>query len=279
VVARWQLLELEMSARAIEHRIATGRLHPMHRGVYAAGRRELTRNGQWMAAVLASGRSAVLSHESAAALGICRNREGPIEVSMPASVFRRSAAIRAHRRTNLASVDIVSVEGIPVTSSIRTLIDLAGRLPSYQLEAAVSKAGKLDLVDPETLRSALDERAGQPGVRPLRALLDRHTFRLTESELERRFLRIVRQAGLPLPDTQVELAGRVDFHWDELGLVVETDGWRYHRTPAQQARDNRRMQDHVAAGRTAIRFSHHEIRYEPRRVASMLVRTARRLRP
>jgi hypothetical protein len=76
------------------------------------------------------------------------------------------------------------------------------------------------------------ERKGRPGVRPLRSLLDRHTFRLTDSELERRFLCIVREAGLPLPKTQAKLGGRTDFHWASLGLVVETAGLRYHRTPS-----------------------------------------------
>ena len=93
---------------------------------------------------------------------------------------------------------------------------------------------------------------------------------MTESELERRFLRIVKRAGLPLPDTQEHLAGRTDFHWPGLGLVVETDGWRYHRTPGRQARDNRRMQAHAAAGRTAVRVSHYEVRYDEARVEALL---------
>jgi hypothetical protein len=77
-------------------------------------------------------------------------------------------------------------------------------------------------------------------------------------------------ACLPLPETQIQIGGRTDFHWPALGLVVETDGWRYHRTPAQQARDNRRMQAHAAAGRTAVRFSHYEVRYEAARLESIL---------
>ena len=93
---------------------------------------------------------------------------------------------------------------------------------------------------------------------------------MTETELERRFLRIVKRSGLPLPETQQQLEGRTDFHWPALGLVVETDGWRYHRTPARQARDNRRMQAHAAAGRTAVRVSHYEIRHEEARVEAML---------
>jgi very-short-patch-repair endonuclease len=283
VIARWQLLELGFHPQAIKHRIAKGRLHPVHRGVYAVGRPDLTREGHWMAAVLACGPEAYLSFHSAGAhWGILPPRSGngapstPIHVSLQAAVVRQPAGIRVHRTTTLIPADLTTHREIPITSPTRTLIDLATVLDLRQLEAAVNEADKLDLVDPETLRAALDARKGQPGVPALRELLDRHTFRLTDSELERRFLRIVRRAGLPLPETQVKLAGRVDFHWSKLGLVVETDGWRYHRTPAQQAKDNRRMQVHVAAGRSAVRISHYEIRHEADRVTTLLADLVRR---
>jgi very-short-patch-repair endonuclease len=277
VIARWQLMELGASRAWIEHRIAKGRLHPVHRGVYAVGRPELTQEGHWMAAVLRCGPDAYLSHLSAAAhWQIRRPPRGPIDISLIAAVFRQPPGIRVHRRPSLVATDLTTHEGIPITTPIRTLIDLATRLSARELEAAVNESDKLDLVDPESLRSALDERSGQPGVAKLRKLLDRHTFRLTDSELERRFLRIVRRAGLPLPETQVKLAGRVDFHWPKLGLVVETDGWRYHRTPAQQAKDNRRMQAHAAAGRSAVRISHYEIRHEADRVTRLLADLVRR---
>jgi very-short-patch-repair endonuclease len=246
-------------------------LHRIHRGVYAVGRPELTQEGIWMAAVLRVGPDAYLSHLSAGAhWGICRPRPGPIDISLIAAVFRQPPGIRVHRRPSLPDADVTVQRGVPITTPLRTLIDLATILSPNRLEAAVNEADVLDLIDPESLRAALDHRKGQPGVRPLRELLDRHTFRLTESELERRFLRIVRAAGLPVPETQEKIAGCVDFHWPSLGLVVETDGWRYHRTPSRQARDNRRMQAHAAAGRTAIRVSHYEIRYEARRIAALL---------
>lgn len=230
-----------------------------------------------MAAVLRCGPDADLSHLPAAAhWGICPPRPGPIDISLIAAVVRRPPGIRVHRRPSLTEADLTVHRGIPVTTPTRTLIDLATILARDRLEVAVNEADVLDLVDPQALRASLEEHKGQPGVRPLRALLDRHTFRLTESELERRFLRIVGAAGLPLPETQVRLSGRTDFHWPALGLVVETDGWRYHRTPARQARDNRRMQAHAAAGRTAVRFSHYEIRHESRRVIGLLAKLVRR---
>jgi len=115
-------------------------------------------------------------------------------------------------------------------------------------------------------------------VRRLRELLDQRTFRLTDSELERRFLRLVGDAGLPMPLTGKQLNGfKVDFYWPHLGLVVETDGLRYHRTPAQQARDRLRDQAHLAAGLTPLRFTHKQVRYEPGYVRLTLLAVADRL--
>jgi very-short-patch-repair endonuclease len=103
-------------------------------------------------------------------------------------------------------------------------------------------------------------------------------LRLTDSELERRFLRLVRSAGLPLPETRCEVNGfRVDFFWPAVGLVAETDGLRYHRTPAQQARDRRRDQVHTATGLTTLRFTHAQICFEPSEVQQVLARVVSRL--
>lgn len=272
VIARWQLLELGMHPQAIKDRLAAGRLHRVYRGVYAVGRPELTPCGRWMAAVLACGRGAFASHETAAMiLGILEERGGVIHVSRRSPAPRRVPGLIVHRRPSLETEDIGLCRGVPLTSPARTLLDLAARLSRPRLEAAVNQANKLDLIDPESLRAYLERRPGEPGIRALRDLLDRETFRLTDSELERRFLAIVRRAGLPLPDTQVRHErGRTDFAWVELGLVVETDGLRYHRTPVQQAEDNRRIQAHARAGGTAIRFSHGQVRYEPEWVSETL---------
>jgi very-short-patch-repair endonuclease len=113
----------------------------------------------------------------------------------------------------------------------------------------------------------------------LRSALDRQTLVLTDSELERRFLPIAYRAGLGPPQTQAWLNGfRVDFYWPDLGLVVETDGLRYHRTAAQQSRDRVRDQTHTAAGLTPVRFGHSQVTYEPDYVEGILRRTAQRLR-
>ena len=150
---------------------------------------------------------------------------------------------------------------LPVDFPTRTLIDLATLL-SRRARASV-RADKLDLVDSEQRRSALENRSGERGLAALRALLDRSTFTLTDSELERRFLPIARSAGLPKPETGVVVNGfKVDFLWRDRSLVVETDGLRYHRTPAQQARDRRRDAAHAAAGLTTLRFTHAQVAYE-----------------
>jgi very-short-patch-repair endonuclease len=157
-------------------------------------------------------------------------------------------------------------------------MDLACLLDDRRLEAAVVQADKLDAVDSEELRDALDDRSGERGVALLRQVLDRRTFAVTDSELERRFLRIVRDAGMPLPETGVGLHGfKLDFVWRDLGLVVETDGLRYHRTPSQQARDRRRDQVLTAAGLTPLRFTYEQVVRAPDEVARTLRTVADRL--
>lgn len=279
VVTRRQLRELGLSRKAVEHRITVGRLHVVRRGVYAVGRPELSLYGHWMAAVLACGPKAVLSHQCAAGLWeIAPRRRDRIEVSVPAPLAPRPPGIVVHRRSVFGASDVTCRYGIPVTAPIRTLIDIGPSVGRRRLEAAINEADKHDLVDPEVLRSALEDLAPQPGVALLRQTLDRRTFTQTDSELERRFLPMARRAGLPPPETQRRLTGfRVDFFWPALGLVVETDGLRYHRTPAQQTRDRLRDQAHTAAGLTVLRFTRAQVVFDPRHVEATLAAVRRRL--
>lgn len=279
VVARRQLLALGLGPQAIKHRLASGRLHSVSRGVYAVGRPGLTRRGRWMAAVLGSGTSATLSHASAAALwGFGASEPFGIELSVPRRSGPQRRGIHVHRRASLIGADITRNDGIPVTSPICTLVDLAVRLGPRRLEAAVNEAVKLGLTDPEALRTALEAFRSRPGVALIRETLDRRTFVVTDSELERRFLPLAREAGLPQPETGRRVNGfRVDFHWPTLGLVVETDGLRYHSTPAQQARDRVRDQAHAAAGLTSLRFTHAQVRFAPDHVTRTLKQVAGRL--
>jgi very-short-patch-repair endonuclease len=263
---------LGFSAEAIRHRLANGRLHQLFPGVYSVGRPEVNQYGRWMAAVLACGPRAFLSHVSGGALMRIRSSdERTIHVSVPAPRAPRHRGIVVHRRAGLDPADVTRRHDISVASPALTLINLAASLSANELAAAVNEADKLDLIDPEALRARLDRMPRRPGVGALRRLLDRTTLLLTDSELERRFIPIARRAGLPAPRTQVWLHGfRVDFYWPDLGLVVETDGLRYHRTPAQQAKDRRRGQALTAAGLTPLRFTHAQIAFDLDEVESTL---------
>jgi very-short-patch-repair endonuclease len=227
-----------------------------------------------MAAVLAGGDGAALSHRSAAALWEIGKEGGWIEISVRRRCELRSPGIRFRGRPSLAPAALVPRDDIPVTAPSQTLVDLATELDPVALERAVNDADKRDLIDPEALREGLTRFGGEPGVRPLRHLLDRLFFRLSDSELEIYFRRIVRAAQLPMPLTKQRVNRfEVDFFWPQFGLVVETDGLRYHRTPSAQLRDARRDRAHVMAGMTPLRFTHYEVRYEPRRVSTELVKT------
>jgi len=232
-----------------------------------------------MAAVLACGSTALLSHRSAGVLwGLLRRRAPKIDIAVPGPVGRSRPGVRVHRQQGLDPTAHRRVDGIPITSPAWTLIDLASCLNPDQTEAAVNEADRLDLIDPESLRAAIDLSPIRPGLGLLRSILDRQTFTLTDSQLERLFLPIARRAGLPPPLTQVKLNGfRVDFYWPQLRLVVETDGLKYHRTFSQQTRDRRRDQAHAAAGLTTLRFSNAQVRYDPDHVRSTLATVAARL--
>jgi very-short-patch-repair endonuclease len=272
VLRRHDLLELGFSPKGIKHRVATGRLHPMSNGIYAVGRPELTPHGRWMAAVLVCGDGATLSHRSAAELWGIGYEEGKrIDVSIRRRSRLERPGIRVHSRAALPERSVGMRFGIPVTHTVQTLIDLATELKPLRLERAVNEADKLDLVDPEALRRALDGYVGMPGVKTLRTMLDRHTFRLSDSDLEIYFRPLALAAGFPLPLTKHWVLGyEVDFFFPAHKLIVETDGLRYHRTAAQQARMVRRDQKHVAGGYRVLRFTHWQIAYAPGEVAEVL---------
>jgi very-short-patch-repair endonuclease len=268
---------LGFTPKGVKHRVASGRLHPISKGVYAVGRPELTPHGRWMAAVLVCGDEAMLSHRSAAQLWGIGHEEGnriDVTVRRRTEIHRKGLKVRA--RPSLDAGSVVVRHGIPVTDPVQTLIDLATELRPLRLERAVNEADKLDLVDPEALRAALDAYVGMPGVKTLRTMLDRHTFRLSDSDLEVLFRPLSLAAGFPLPLTKHHLLGyEVDFFFPDHGLIVETDGLRYHRTPSQQARMVRRDQEHAAAGFRILRFTHWQIAHAPNEVTDVLRRIRR----
>ncbi len=277
VLTRADLLGLGFTAKGIKHRVASGRLHVIAAGVYAVGRPELTPDGRWMAAVLACGDGAVLSHRSAGELwGIAREWEGRIDVSIRRRSKITRSGVLVHARPKLPEAGTTRWRGIPVTDPVLTLIDLATELTEMRLERAVNEADVRDLVDPERLRLSLGPYFGVPGVKKLRTLLDRHTFRMSDSDLEVMFRPLAMAAGLPMPLTKQWVLGfQVDFWFPDFDLVVETDGLRYHRTPAAQTRMAKRDQTHTAAGLKVLRFTHWQVAHAANEVTAVLRKVAR----
>jgi Transcriptional regulator, AbiEi antitoxin len=190
VISRAQLLDLGMTPPAIRQRRQNGRLHEVHRGIYAVGRRELSRHGELMAAVLACGPRAQLSHQSAAELWRIRRGTGrPIDVTVPIEALRNRPGITVHRRRHPRRRHL---HRIPVGDPVSVLIDLATCLPDDEVEDAVNEADRLDLIRTHRLRPALDAELRRPGVGRLKRILDAQTFSRAANALERRFLAIVR---------------------------------------------------------------------------------------
>ena len=220
----------------------------------------------------------MLSHGSAAALWGIGKEWREIEITVRTASPRRRPGLKVRRRPTLADAHVTERERIPVTGLVQTLVDLAAVHKRPAVERAVNEADRLELIDPPTLRRALEVHRWERGVRPLRTMLDRRTFRLTRSDLESIFLPLCDEVGLPLPLTKQWVNGfEVDFYWPDLRFVVETDGLRYHRTPAEQARDRLRDQAHTAAGMANLRFTHEQVRYELGHVRAILAPTAARV--
>ena len=269
IIARRQLLAIGYTEEAIDHRIESGRLHPVHAGVYAVDRPPETHDACFIAAVLACGEGAALSDESGAQLWQIRPwRPGPIHVSVPAARRVARPGIEIHPRS---AFEVTRRHGIPVTTPICTIVDLAPGLSDEELERCINEAANRDLVHPDRLHAALSAMPYRHGARRVRLLLDRERFVLTDTILEQRFLRIVRRTGLPLPQTQERLpGGRVDFYWPDRNLLVETDSLRFHRTPFQQRNDVVRDQTNFKAEIRTLRFTHWQIWHEPEYVESIL---------
>jgi very-short-patch-repair endonuclease len=274
VIGGDQLREIGFGADAIKHRVARGRLHRLWHDVFAIGRPDVTDRGRWMAAVLACGPGAVLSHRSAgAAWGVCDEDPGRVHVSVPGHRSRH-AGIRCHERSPLPPN--TQLDGLPVTTPEWTLVDLAAVMHLEGLAKAANEADRLRLIDHDDFAALVESLHRRRGVIKLRLVLG---VGRTDSNLERRFVRLIADAGLPAPVTQQHVEGvRVDFYWPELALVVETDGLTYHRTPAQQAVDRKRDQILTRAGITTLRFTNDQVRRESREVAQTLRAVISRLR-
>jgi len=231
VIAVWQLLELGLGRGAIQHRVSIGRLHRIHQGVFAVGHRKLTPQGHRMAAVLAYGPDAVLSHRSAAAHWGIGHASYKSDVTTPHSKRSRKT-IRAHT-ARLHPEDRATRDGIPVTSVARTILDLAAHLSDDGLAHLIEEADRKQLLDVRKLDRAMARRPRAAGTTRLRRVLKRYRGTAdTRSKLERDFRRLIARAGLPEPQFNVVVAGlTVDVYWPQWKLVVELDGEPYHANP------------------------------------------------
>jgi very-short-patch-repair endonuclease len=263
--------------RQIEHRLATGRLFPLHQGVYALGHLAIPRQGRWMAAVLASGPGAALSHWSAAALwGIRPSSRSRIDVTVP---HRSRSSKRIVRHLSQVPDDERSEkDGIPVTSVHRTIFDLAASASLDDVVAMIKEAEYLHRYDRLSLPHLLERYPGRRGSRKLRFALARITEEPTgrkRSKLEQRFAPFLRHHHLPLPrfNEPILLGSRryvVDCHWPGTGQIVELDGWQGHSTRSAFRDDRARDRVLHAAGYSVIHLTWNQLDDEPEEIASDL---------
>jgi very-short-patch-repair endonuclease len=284
VVALPQLQALGLSASGVRSRVARGRLHRVHRGVYAVGRPGLTGDGRRMAAVLAYGSGAVLSHRSAAGLwGLRPDNRSSVELTVPRRSARRRRGVDVHASGTLTRSDVTVEGGIPVTTVARTLVDLGDVAERRTVELAVEQAEVLRLFDLGAIGDALGRASAGRGARVLSSVLEELGGpTLTASDLEEAFLEIVRDAGLPDPAVNAPMTladgtqARIDFLWRDRRLAVETDSHAFHRTRQSRERDARRDQLLRLAGYDPLRFTDRQVAYDADWVKSTLLALASR---
>jgi very-short-patch-repair endonuclease len=275
VLSRAQLRGVGVSPAAVDVWVRRSRLHVVYRGVYALGHTSLKVEGRRLAAVLACGQGAVLSHRSAAAhWGLLATEQTRIDVTAPRS-RDGVPGIRLHTSRSLNARDTANHEAIPITAVARTLLDLAATVPESRLERALAQAERLQLYDHRAITDVIQRNHGHRGKGALARAL-RQTPHLTRSELEVAFRKLVRRAGLPEPlgnfvlDAPDHPRLEVDFYFPTHSLVVETDGWETHKTKAAFQSDRRKDAALTSAGHRVMRFTYEDIVYEPDTVVARL---------
>jgi hypothetical protein len=270
--------KLGYSRKAVQRAVALGRLHPLHRGVYAVGHRLVPTHGRCLAAVLACGSGALLSHRSAAWLwGISRHGPAPLHVTSPVPRKPRSP-IRLHHSRILTEADRALEEGIPVTAVPRTLLDCAAESRFSALKRMLERSEELELFDLTPVEELLDRSRGHAGWGRLRRAIALYApVPFTRSGFERRFFEAVLAAGLPRPATNfVEAGFELDVYWPEYRFAVELDTYATHGTNAAFERDHLRDEDLMLAGIEMVRVTDVRFHREPgavlERVATLLAR-------
>ena len=263
VATRGQLLGAGLSASDIERRLRKGVLLAEYRGVYRVGHRAPSVEARYMAAVCACGDGALLSGRAAARLlGLLKDAEPGPEVIT--TTERRIEGIRTLRSRSFDRCDATAFRGIPITTVPRTLVDLAAVLAVDELARACHEAGVLHRATPAQVEAVLARRPNSPGAGPLRRVL-RGEVHVTLSKLERRFLALLREAGLVLPQTNRPAGGRrVDCRWPEQRLIVELDSYTFHQSRHAWEHDRRREREARARGDELRRYSYGDVIDHPR---------------
>lgn len=270
-----QLQAVGINRGRIEVRVKRGTLHRVHRRVYLVGHHIPLPRAAELAAVLACGANSLISHRSAAALwGLAPTPADEVHVTLVGGDRRSRPGLVVHRALELGQADWSRNHGIPVTSPARTLLDYAATAPPDELERAIAEAYALKLVTDAEIHGTLERGRNRPGAGRLRAEVDREAGpRWTQSEAERRMLGLIRQARLPVPQTQVRIDGwPADFCWPQHKLIVEVDGYSFHSHRRAFERDRRRDAAHVAAGYRVVRVTYRQLLEEPLAVAVVIAR-------
>lgn len=274
VVSVRQLRRLGYSPKSVRRAVAAGRLHRLHHGVYAVGHTSLSLQGHCLAAVLASGPRALLSHYSAGwLLGLIATRPVPVHVTTPVPRKRR-VSVRIHRSGTLTGADRTLEQGIPVTSVARTALDLAAAVRFRSLRRLIRRSEELRVFDLDDFRSVLARNQGHRGAFPLEsAIAIYEPPRLTRSELERELVALIEQTGLPRPSTAFVVAGyELDVYWPELRFAVELDVYATHGMHEPFEEDRRRDEDLKLAGVELTRVTGRRFEREPRQVVERIAR-------
>jgi hypothetical protein len=271
-----QLRDAGLGLGAINFRVRAGRLHRLHRGVFAVGHTRLSREGRWTAALLATSGGAVLSHVSAAALWELRpTSAASIHVTVPTYSGRlRRPGIVAHRSRSLADADVDERDGIAVTSVARTLLDVAGTLAPGSLERVVERSLTLRLFDLHAVRAAIDARPTVRGATALaRAVAGVHDEpALTRSRLEALMRDVCAAHGIEPPEVNARVEGdEVDFLWRSRRLIVETDGHAHHSTRRAFERDRAKDARLTMLGYRVVRFTYRQLVYDREVVVATLL--------
>jgi very-short-patch-repair endonuclease len=234
-------------------------LRIVHRGVYLVGHDAAPEFARELAAVLACGEGAVLSHRSAAnawGLMAVRAGAGDVEVTVVSRKIDSRPGIRVHRTAALDPRDRRRRGPLPLSAPARTIVDLASSLDQRDLEPVVAQARRRGLASEADIRAAMGRAGRRHGRAVLASLLDGATVAYTRSAAERRMLSLIRQAGLPEPEANVRVGGfEVDFLWRSRRLVVEVDGYRFHSDRAAFENDRRRDATLVALGYRVVRVT------------------------